>query len=1036
MTDDERRAFGALRLSWVPNQDDVWRTSAVHVDGLHGSVAQAVLAGLADAKESNDSSPVGVIIQGQKGAGKTHMLGWLREKVHADGGYFFLIGLLDAGTFWRSIVSHMLQDLGRQIDDGETQLHVLLWRLATMAGVPRAVRRSIAGDATLTRATLDTFVEALRKVAPQVGRESQDIVRALVLRASEDQHAQDVGESVLYAQEEEELGERAAWGIRRTGKTEQEIVRDLSRLLALTGPTVIAVDQIDALITRSTRSTASTESEDWRQAHMAEQIAGGLMTLRETTRRTLSVVSCLPATWAYIKRTATDTVSDRFREATQLETLPSAEIGQALIAKRFAVHYQAIGFVPPYATWPVTEAAFERAHEYTPRQLLVSIDRHIRSCVDRGVVEELDHLGEVEDVELVAADPTPASDDELADLDARFAELKRTADIDAAMDPATEDTAMPPLLSAGLSAWIVELGLAGEAFSQDSPPGTKPDLHARLRKTIDEATEDEEHWGFRAVGATHHLSALNRIRRASTTSGLTAGVTKRRLFLLRNRDWSNGAKTREVVAAFEEAGGRTLRVEADDLHILAALRVLLEENPASLRAWISSRRPAGDIKVLREALADTDTGPVVGDISAASTVRLGTATNEARPVTVDLEALRKHLAIFAGSGSGKTVLIRRIVEECALRGVSAIVLDPNNDLARLGDPWPEAPAGWGPHDPARAAEYLENTDVVVWTPRREAGRPLSFQPLPDFNSVLDNRDEFDAAIDAAIASLAPRARADGKTTKAELGQAVLREALRYYARRGESNLKGFVAMLSDLPDGVSELDKADRIAAELSQSLTAAMVNDPLFGGGGEPVDPGTLLTPPAGKRARVSVVSMIGLPSDDQRQSFVNQLQMALFAWIKQNPAGDRPLGGLFVMDEAQTLAPSGAMTACTHSTLALASQARKYGLGLVFATQSPRGLHNRIPGNATTQFFGLLNAPIQIAAAKEMAQAKGGDVPDISRLRAGEFYAALEGQAFEKLATPLCLSHHPKSPLTTEEVIARARRAEYLGGQDGLLR
>ncbi len=99
----------------------------------------------------------------------------------------------------------------------------------------------------------------------------------------------------------------------------------------------------------------------------------------------------------------------------------------------------------------------------------------------------------------------------------------------------------------------------------------------------------------------------------------------------------------------------------------------------------------------------------------------------------------------------------------------------------------------------------------------------------------------------------------------------------------------------------------------------------------------------------------------------------MALFAWIKRNPAGDRPLGGLLVMDEAQNFAPSSHTTASTHSTLALSSQARKYGLGLVFATQSPRGLHNHIPGNATTQFYGLLNSPAQIAVAREMARVKG---------------------------------------------------------------
>jgi hypothetical protein len=322
-----------------------------------------------------------------------------------------------------------------------------------------------------------------------------------------------------------------------------------------------------------------------------------------------------------------------------------------------------------------------------------------------------------------------------------------------------------------------------------------------------------------------------------------------------------------------------------------------------------------------------------------------------------------------------------------------------------------------------AAEYLNETDVVIWTPRRESGRPLAFQPLPDFASVVDDQDEFNEAVEAAVAAIVPRAKLDGRTNKANLGQAVLRRAVRHHGRTGGKSLRDLIGLLSALPDGVSELEHADRIAADLAQTLTAAMDNDPLFGGEGTPVDPGILLTPPAGKRARVSVISFVGLPSDDQRQSFVNQLQMALFAWIKKHPAGDRPLGGLLVMDEAQTLAPSGAITACTQSTLALASQARKYGLGLVFATQAPKGLHNRIPGNAATQFFGLLNSPVQIGAARDMALAKGGDVSDISLLRAGQFYVAMEGSAFTKIRTPLCLTHHPRSPLTTEEVLDRAQ-------------
>ncbi len=83
------------------------------------------------------------------------------------------------------------------------------------------------------------------------------------------------------------------------------------------------------------------------------------------------------------------------------------------------------------------------------------------------------------------------------------------------------------------------------------------------------------------------------------------------------------------------------------------------------------------------------------------------------------------------------------------------------------------------------------------------------------------------------------------------------------------------------------------------------------------------------------------------------------------------------------------------------MASQARKYGLGLVFATQSPKGLHNQITGNAANQVYGLMNAPVQIEAAREMARAKGRDVLGISQLSSGEFYVALEGEPFVRVRT-----------------------------------
>jgi len=1063
------KALAHLQFNYTPTRNDVWHPSRFHVDGLHPDVLATILDGLSAAQRSPDTSPIGVAVRGQRGAGKTHLLSRVRELTQLRGGYFFLVSLLDANTFWRSAAASMVDGLHQPVDDdGTTQLHVFLQRLTDALDLPVVARMAVTGRAPMTLDRLDAFVAALGGVSRQIGIGCRDTARALALLAGTDQRVQDIAVSYLLAGDEAEAGERAVWGIRPARRLPQELVSDVSRLLALTGPSVIAVDQVDGLIAQvANRSHVSstpteTDTDGWHAAVLLDQVASGLMELREMTRRTVTVLALLPVSWALIKSNAVDTVQDRFRETATLESIPDADVGRALIERRLAAHYTEVGFVPPYPTWPVRPEAFADAVDFTPRQLLINVERHIRSCVLNGEVTEMTALAATAQTPVPVS--TPADRSSLRLLDQRYAALRAQAQVAGLLDPANEDTEVPSLLAAALDAWTRE-GTDAD-FDQDTIPARKPALHARLRRTLDESTGDEAHWAFRAIAAQHYNAELARLRTACVAAGLAHGVAQRRLFVLRNDKWSNTPRRRRAVEEFAAAGGRTLPLGEDDLRSLVALRTLLAEEPDGLHAWLADRRPASRTALLATALADagreppTESAPPTGSASPTGTapptggvlpdadvslgppladeaaepvavavpagvyLRVGVDCDRGDPVHVELAALRKHIAIFAGSGSGKTVLIRRLVEECALLGVSAIVLDPNNDLARLGDAWPEEPPAWGDADAQAAADYLESTDVVVWTPGRESGRPLTFQPLPDFSGVRDDPDEFSQAVDSAVDALAPRAQVSASTAKAMRGQAVLRQTLRHYARHcGPASLGGLIAVLRDLPEGVSELAGASAIAADLAENLEAARINDPLFGGTGESADPGTLLTPAPGKRARVSVISFVGLPGEEKRQGFVNQLQMALFSWIKRNPAGDRPLGGLLVMDEAQTLAPSGPVTACTRSTLMLASQARKYGLGLVFATQAPKGLHSQIPGNAATQFFGLLNAPVHIEAAREMARFKGGDVPDISRLSSGHFYVAVEGQPFRKARTPLCLTHHPASPLSTEDVISRAQ-------------
>ncbi|TQM15870.1 ATP-binding protein [Pseudonocardia kunmingensis] len=1041
MDTDERAALEAVQFNSALTPDDIWSPVRNHVEGLHPRVASALLRDVQAARRSSGASPIGVALQGERGVGKTHMLRWVRQQVQEQDGYFFLIKLFDSEDFWSSAVRGIVDGFdGGQVD----QLGPLLRRLAVRAGLAAEQQGRIAGMIPVFRKDLDDLLAGLREVDRQVWADCQNTLRALVLFRAAEPEVQEVGYNYLNLDGDVEDTARQAWGFRPGARPKQVVLRDISRLLALTGPTVVAVDQIDGLLNLRSGPEAPDAVTARRQADAVGRIADGLMELRDAARRTLTVVACLPETWEMIATRAAISAADRFHPAVLQGALPDAEVARAIVEQHLGGLYGEAGFTPPYPSWPVLPAAFGRpaVRTFTPRKLLQQVDAHVRRCLDAG---ELRELADFADPVGPGGGGTGPDAGALRGLDERFAQLRAEADVAAPLDPDTEDQRMPALLAAGLKSYVAELGEDGQVLAVDQVRGKKPALHARLRRTVDERTEDEVHVAFRAIAPAHHRAVQSRLATAVTEAGLRAGADRRRLVLIRNIAWPSGPKTAAAIADVHDLGGHTVAVDEDDLRTLAALEVMQRPPLPGLLEWLAARKPAGSTGLFRRTLGDVAPPSREGAPSPSSarpaeqapprperarrpspfprprvpSVPVGRSAS-GQDVLVPLEGLRKHTVVFAGSGSGKTVLLRRLVEECALQGVSAIVLDPNNDLARLGDAWPAPPEGWYDGDAARAEAYLEETDVAIWTPGRTKGRPLAFQPLPDFGAVLDDEDELRLAVDSAVASLAPRTRLTPR--KLGQGQAVLREALEAFARSGGSALAAFVEFLADLPDGTSALRNGPKLAGEMAEELHAATINDPLFGGAGQTVDPTVLLTPPPGKKARISVISFVGLPADDQRQSFVNQLQMALFSWVKANPAGDRPLGGLFVMDEAQTFAPSGALTACTQSTISLASQARKYGLGLVFATQAPKGLHNRIPGNAATQFFGFLNSVAQINTATELARAKGGRVDDISRLGTGRFYVAGEGLAFEQIRTPMCLSFHPSSPPSAEEVIRRA--------------
>ena len=183
------------------------------------------------------------------------------------------------------------------------------------------------------------------------------------------------------------------------------------------------------------------------------------------------------------------------------------------------------------------------------------VQEHCARCRERGRVTELErlpneHQGNV-NAPTPAPAPTPTPDN---DLDRRFSELVREADVADALDEKRVDGSLPALLRAGLTAFAEEKGAAG-GYSVDPPLGRNPSLHARLRQVVDVDTDDEVHWSFRAVLNQNAVAALYRLRAAMTASGLELPGQRRRLFILRNAPWSQGPKTRQALDGLRAHGG-------------------------------------------------------------------------------------------------------------------------------------------------------------------------------------------------------------------------------------------------------------------------------------------------------------------------------------------------------------------------------------------------------------------------------------------------------------------------------------------------
>ena len=1095
-------ALREVDFNWAVGLSEVWDEAPYDVPAMHKEIRKEFASRLRRmARESKPQSPLGWVVLGVGGTGKSHLLGAFRRETFGQDATFIQIDMTDVRDFWDIVLQGYIASLQQSVE-GEFQWRRLLRRVIENLGPNKPAGQILK---TLAERKSENLPNDIRKVIEALTQYNRvelqrhhNVVRALLCFNSGDYAVFHVGYTWLLGQAIEEP-DRLRYGFTLASEQPRRIVEGLSWLLSLGGPTVLALDQLDPIVTHAhfKRLAESITDEQAAAQSIIVQIGGGLGALRDTTKNTLVVVTCIESTWQYLRESAMKTAVDRFDSPRELTPAGTADLARALVIGRLTRGYSLAGFKPPYPTWPFRSEAFEDLKIGNPREILKICDKHRRECLQKDDVTELVsfksssfRLNQVEALKTVSL----LDSSKLDPLDGRLAEFSAEADVLELLEEKKEDERLAPLIRSALICLLMERPLperiTGRVDIGFTGGSTTRPLHARLRLVFETEDEREEHFCVRALQNVNAIAFQNRLKIAMTQSGIDRALPFRHLAIFRKAQNPTGTVTTKLVQEFRKAGGRFVAPTDQELRTLAAVHRLRVIDDPGFERWLRSRRPLARLGLMRalvpypyffEGLDDTSPNPVEVkpvDTKAGNGQGAGPKPviqpvvpepknledppiDDPKPpsgypaprtaplpvgrqwvgnkagddLTMPIGLLNKHTFVVAGAGSGKTVLVRRLIEEAAILGVPTLVIDAARDLTTLDERWKEAPENWRPEDHERADRYHERLDYVLWTPGREQGNPIAFEPLPDFSAVADDGAELKEAIEMAFAALAPYV-AKGGAAAAEKKRGILSRTLRFFAKQGAGRLEDLIAILDDLPAGAGlGVAKEADLASQMADALKVAVETNPMLQSAGAKLDPALLFGPTRAAKTRVSVVSLIGLTSDEAQQAFVNQLAMTLFGWIKRNPdPAPRPLRGLLVIDEAKDLVPAVKATACKESLQKLAAQARKYHLGLIFATQNPKDVDNKIVGNCSTHFYGKANSPNAIDLIKQLIQTRGGSGNDVPTLPRGRFFFhnADSGHPIPvKIEVPLCLSRHPTE---TPDDAAILRKAADCRGRLGL--
>ncbi|MBN1608486.1 MAG: DUF853 family protein [Polyangiaceae bacterium] len=373
--------------------------------------------------------------------------------------------------------------------------------------------------------------------------------------------------------------------------------------------------------------------------------------------------------------------------------------------------------------------------------------------------------------------------------------------------------------------------------------------------------------------------------------------------------------------------------------------------------------------------SETREEPTVGEPPPEG-LWVGASGNGGRLV-VPSSVLNTHVAVVGAAGSGKSWTAKIIAEEAIRNRIPVLAVDPQGDLVQflrqrdVRELDPELRPAF--------EEFIRIVEPRVYTPGTSHGIRVCLSPIRmprpgdlDHIERPERREEEERAILESVAGNLVSLAALGGDAKAQL--AFVYQVLCAMPRGAEVTLADVVGAIR-VPDSLGLEEQPDDLIKKAEREKLALRLNTYVRGPsaamfeGGVPLDLDALLTPSEPGRVPLNVIYLNALTSDDQKHFFVASLAAEIYRWmVTRLDASQGKTNLLFYIDEARDYIPAGGkQPPAKQPLIRLFTQGRKYGVGCLLCTQSPRSVDYNVFGNCSSKLIGRLEAAQDVERIRE---------------------------------------------------------------------